>query len=204
MSLWAIVPVKPFLSSKSRLASVLSPRARAGLSREFLSHALEVLAQVPVVSHILVVSRDPAALALARGYRAHATAECGAPELNAALGGATQAAVAGGARAVLILPADLPFLSEEDVRQLVADAASDSLVVIAPDRREEGTNALFVRPPGVIKFGFGDHSFQHHLARAAQAGARVRICRLPGVALDVDVPGDWELYQRYASREVDI
>src|ERR1700687_55666 len=93
MAMWAIVPVKPFLRSKSRLASVLTPQERAGLSREFLGHALDVLAKVRAVTETLVVSRAPSALALAHERRARTVTEAGAPDLNAALRRATQVAV---------------------------------------------------------------------------------------------------------------
>ncbi|MGH2523035.1 MAG: 2-phospho-L-lactate guanylyltransferase, partial [Anaerolineales bacterium] len=49
MSLWALVPVKPFWQAKTRLAGVLSPEQRAGLSREFLTHTLQVLERAPQV-----------------------------------------------------------------------------------------------------------------------------------------------------------
>ena len=202
MAIWAIVPVKPFLRSKSRLAGVLTPQERAGLSRNFLGHALEVLAQVTAVSQVLVVSRDPAALALAHERHARTVTESGAPDLNAALTRATRVAVASRAEAVLILPTDLPFLAPDDVRQLIElDGASGSsgLVSIAPDRKEDGTNALFAAPPGLLAYAFGEHSFAKHLALAEAAGARVRVCRLPGVALDIDGPDDLRAYQ--AARE---
>lgn len=196
MAIWAIVPVKQFLRSKSRLAGVLTPKERAGLSREFLGHALDVLAQVPSVSETLVVTRDPAALALAHERRARTVTETGAPNLNAALRRATQVAVAFRAQGVLILPTDLPFLTPEDVTQLVAPNGNGPQVAIAPDRHGEGTNALFIAPPGLLSYAFGAHSFGKHLelAQAAGAGARVRVCRLPGVALDIDGPEDWTLY----------
>ena len=194
MSIWAIVPVKPFLRSKSRLAAVLTPEERAGLSREFLSHALEVLAQVPAVTQIVVVSRDPAALALAHSRQARTVTEAGAPDLNSALQRATQVAVAEHVAGVLILPTDLPFLTPADVEQLVAEAGEGPRVAIAPDRREAGTNALFVAPPGWLNYAFGEQSFGKHLELAQAAGAHVRVCRLPGIALDVDGPDDWELY----------
>ncbi len=195
MSIWAIVPVKPFLRSKSRLAGVLTPEERAGLSREFLGHALDVLAQVASIETILVVSRDPAALALAHSRHAHTVTESGAPDLNAALQRATQVAGASRAQGVLILPTDLPFLSAADVEQLLADGVDGPRVAIAPDRRDEGTNALFVAPPGLLAYAFGEHSFARHLALAQAAGARVRVCRLPGIGLDVDGPEDLSLYR---------
>ncbi len=195
MSIWAIVPVKPFLRSKSRLAGVLSPEARAGLSRDFLGHALRVLAQVPQIGRVLVVSRDPAALALARDLHAHTVTEAGAPDLNRALTRATQVAVAERAGAVLILPTDLPLITVADVQTLITAAGAGPAVTLAPDRHETGTNALFVRPPGLLAYAFGAGSFGRHLARAQAAGAEVRVCRLPGLALDVDQPEDLAVYQ---------
>jgi len=194
MTIWAIVPVKPFMRAKSRLSGVLSPQERAGLSREFLGHALEVLSQVTAISQTVVVSRDPAALALAHERRARTVTEAGAPDLNSALTRATQVAAAGRVTGVLILPTDLPFLAPEDIGQLIAPDGDGPRVSIAPDRREDGTNALFVVPPGLLSYAFGEHSFSRHLELAQAAGARVRVCRLPGVALDVDGPEDLSLY----------
>jgi 2-phospho-L-lactate guanylyltransferase (CobY/MobA/RfbA family) len=52
-----------------------------------------------------------------------------------------------------------------------------------------------VTPPGLLRYAFGHDSFGRHVALAQAAGAQVTICRLPDVALDVDVPEDWQLYQ---------
>jgi 2-phospho-L-lactate/phosphoenolpyruvate guanylyltransferase len=194
MAIWAIVPVKPFLRAKSRLASVLTPQERAGLSREFLGHALDVLAKVPGITQTLVISRDPAALALAHSRQARTVTESGAPDLNSALQRATQVVVASRAQGVLILPTDLPFLTPEDVSQLIAGGGEGPQVAIAPDRRDDGTNALFTAPPGLLNYAFGEHSFGKHLELAQAAGAHVRVCRLAGIALDVDGPEDWSLY----------
>src|SRR6266542_2505448 len=176
-TIWAIVPVKPFLRSKSRLAGVLTPLERAGLSREFLGHALAVVRQVPAIRQTLVISRDPAALALAHAQGVHTVTEAGAPDLNSALMRATRAALMQGAGAVLILPTDLPFLGPEDVRALIEMDEPGPVVSIAPDRREVGTNALFVSPPGLLPYAFGEHSFARHMALAEAAGARLRVCR---------------------------
>ncbi len=194
-SVWAIVPVKPFRQAKSRLRPVLDAEQRAALSRDFLGHALGVLARVPSIARTLVVSRDPVALAAARDLGAATLDEDGAVGLNAALQRATRAAVAGRARAVLVLPSDLPLLEPADVEQLLAEAGDGPVVAIVPDRHEQGTNALLVRPPGGLEYAFGEGSFARHQVLARKTGACVRICRLPRAALDVDVPDDWVLYQ---------
>jgi len=195
MSIWAIVPVKPFSEAKSRLKSVLTPPQRIALGREFLVHTLQVLAQAPEIRRVLVVSRDSAALTLAREHQARTVTESGAPNLNMALHRATEAVVGLGAHALLILPTDLPLLSAEAVRQIVAEPGMEPAVVIAPDRHQTGTNALFVRPPGLIEYVFGRDSFQLHRAWAERAGARVRVFQSTATELDVDVPEDWALCQ---------
>lgn len=192
---WAIVPVKPFRQAKSRLAAVLTGEQRVELGRAFLSHTLGVLAQVPAVVQTLVVSRDPAALAAARSFGARTVVENGRLGLNEALQRATLVAIAGQASAVLIVPTDLPLLEPGEVQQLLQQGRHGPCIVIAPDRHEQGTNVLLVRPPGGLAYAFGAGSFYRHQALARQAGAGVHVCRLAGAALDVDVAEDWTLYE---------
>ena len=67
------------------------------------------------------------------------------------------------------------------------------VVVVAPDRRHQGTNALLVCPAGLIEYDFGPGSFQRHCERARQVGARLEILELPSLALDMDLPEDLDL-----------
>src|SRR5262249_49783834 len=177
MSVWAIVPVKPFNRAKSRLASVLSPEEREELAEKMLRHTLETLVNSKAVAGTLVISRESKALALARDLGVHTVQEVGTPELNAALLRASQVVGALGAKAVLVLPADLPLLNVEDIEQVVRLGRYNTSVAITPDRNEDGTNALFVRPPGYIPFSFGPGSFHRHLKLAEDAGATIKIHR---------------------------
>ena len=193
MTLWAIVPVKPLRRGKSRLSSVLSQEERATLNTRLLAHTLDTLTEIPEIEHILVISRDQAALALARDHGARTVQENGAPQLNLALARATIVAKNYATRGVLVVPADLPLITPEDVQVMLAHATDPPVVVLAPDRHRQGTNALLVCPVGVIDYDFGPGSFQRHCARAKQAGARLEIVDLPSLALDVDLPEDLEM-----------
>ncbi len=193
MTFWAIVPVKPLQRGKSRLAEVLTQEERLDLNRRLLAHTMDTLTAIPDIEHVLVISRDQAALALAREYGARTVQEHGAPQLNIALTRATIVARTYATRGVLILPADLPLITPEDIQTLLARAVDPPVVVISPDRRRQGTNALLVCPAGVIEYAFGPGSFQRHCARARQAGAHLEICELPSLALDMDLPEDLEL-----------
>jgi len=193
MALWAIVPVKPLRRGKSRLSGVLSPEERNDLNRRLLTHTLETLSAIPDIEQILVISRDQAALSLAREHGARTVLENGAPELNVALARATIVVKNYATHGLLIVPADLPLISSEDVNAMLEKAVDPPVVVLAPDHRRQGTNALLVCPVGLIEYDFGPGSFQRHCERALQAGARLEILELPSLALDMDMPEDLEM-----------
>jgi 2-phospho-L-lactate guanylyltransferase len=194
MTIWAIVPVKPLRRGKSRLATTLTEDERAELNRHLLSHTLEVLKKTPEVEEVLVVSRDPKALAVARDHNARTIREDGSPQLNTALTRATAVAKLYTSNGVLILPADLPLISEEDVQKIIGAAKKHKrVVVITPDRHKEGTNALLVSPAGLIEYDYGPNSFERHCKRAEKAGAKLEICQLPSIELDLDLPEDLAL-----------
>ena len=193
MTLWAIVPVKPLRRGKSRLSEVLSEEQRLGLNSQLLTHTVDTLREIPEIEQVLVVSRDPAALSLARAHGARTVQENGAPELNIALTRATIVAKQYATRGVLIIPSDLPMISKEDVGVMLDLVKEPPVVVVAPDRKREGTNALLVCPVGLIEYDYGPNSFERHCMRAKNAGARLEICELPSLALDMDIPEDLEL-----------
>jgi 2-phospho-L-lactate guanylyltransferase len=218
VTLHLLIPVKHLSDSKSRLAPVLAGQERLALALRLLRGVLAVAQQArqQLGAAAIVVSPDPAVLALAAvygltplpedsaplsGYELRVTDHasrftfCAEPSLNAALEQATAFAASRHASAVLILPADLPLLTLADVarlwrasQQLYADRA----MVIAPDSQEQGTNALLVRPPGVLSYQFGPGSFQRHCQQARERGMAWHIDRSPRLGLDVDLPADLE------------
>lgn len=193
MTLWAIVPVKPLRRGKSRLAGVLSSEERAALNQSLLIHTLDTLKATPEIEQVLVVSRDLEALALARTHGARTVQENGAPHLNIALTRATVVARVFASQGVLVVPADLPLISPQEIRAMIEMAGEPPVVVIAPDRHRSGTNALLISPVGLIPYQFGPGSFDRHSESAWLAGARLEVCELPSLALDVDLPEDLNL-----------
>src|SRR6266540_7490480 len=193
MTLWAIVPVKPLRRGKSRLAGALSEDERTELNRTLLQNTLKTLSDIKELEEVLVISRDPQALTIARHSGARTVQEDGQPGLNTALKRATVVAQVYATRGVLVLPADLPLISREDILVIIDRAGKPPVVVIAPDRRGKGTNALLMSPAGLIEYDFGEDSFARHCARAKKAEARLEIVELPTLGLDLDLPEDLEL-----------
>jgi 2-phospho-L-lactate guanylyltransferase len=190
MTIWAIVPVKPLRLGKSRLSGVLSDDERAILNRMFLEQTLDVLRNTPAVTQTLVVSRDPAALAIAREFGARTVLEDGTPNLNSALTRATMLARNYASRGVLVLPADLPTLTKEDLIDFLGHVNKSPCVVITPDRYKNGTNALLMSPGGFISYAFGQGSFSRHCELATTSGAHLEIVRNAHIELDLDTPED--------------
>ncbi len=200
MTIWTIIPVKPLRLAKSRLAGVLSPEERQMFAEAMLRHVLSVVNSVPQVAGTLVISRDNHALALAREYGAKTVQESGSPELNAALMRATSIIASWRSSAVLILPADLPLITTEDVVGIINASEGMDSVVLATDRNKDGTNALFVRPPGLIDYAYGEGSFRRHAMLARDAGATVNVYESPRLLQDIDLPEDIENYYRMVQR----
>jgi 2-phospho-L-lactate guanylyltransferase len=169
---------------------MLTEDQRTRLNRYLLEHVLTILKEVTEIDHTLVVSRDPAALALTREMGGRTVLEDGTPQFNTAIKRATIVAKAQGAHAVLVLPADLPLIQPADIRLLLKNGLKPPVVVIAPDKRKDGTNGLLVNPAGIIEYGYGPGSFHCHSERAVESGARLKVIYSPNIALDLDLPED--------------
>jgi 2-phospho-L-lactate/phosphoenolpyruvate guanylyltransferase len=191
MSVWVVVPVKPLNRAKSRLADVLSPEQRQHFAESMLRRVLTVTRAVRAVTGTLVISRDPKALSIARDLGARTVQESGAPALNPALMRATQLLAGWRSRAVVVLPADLPFITADDVAGVIKAAGdAEQVVVIATDRARDGTNALFVRPPGLLTYDYGSHSYERHIRQAREIGAAVVEYESDNLKFDLDEPQD--------------
>lgn len=196
MSLWAIVPVKPLRRGRSRLSGVLSEEERTFLNYTMLANTLKAITGTEEVDHVLVVSRDSGALALARDFNAKTLQEDGSSDLNTALRRATIVAQLYAAQSVLVLPDDLPTITTDSVRRLISLGNKPPVVVIAPDRHKDGTNGLLINPAGLIDYRFGPDSFHRHIEQAQRYRVRVEICEDPALALDLDSPEDLEFLRK--------
>jgi 2-phospho-L-lactate/phosphoenolpyruvate guanylyltransferase len=195
----AVVPVKALDAAKSRLSPVLSDQERGRLALWLLDHVLAAIRASGAVWRVAVVSPDEAALERARGQDAAALRQV-AGDLGTAVEQGRAWALAAGADALLVVLGDLPLLAGSDVRAMIAlaDAKgrratgdnSNGLVVLAPDRRDMGTNAVLLRPPEGMPLAFGEESFARHLALAREHALAVHLYRKLGTAYDVDQPVD--------------
>lgn len=192
MNRWALVPVKSLQKSKSRLATVLSPRERANLTRNLLERTIAVLQETSAFAQVLVITRDEQAQQIGRQMRTLTFAESEGQGLNGALTEATAHATAAGAVQILILPADLPLVTAADVAQLL-HFAEDSLVICS-DTHQTGTNALLRPTICPFTYQYGENSFALHTAEARRRGLTIVPLQIPNIQFDLDTPYDWQTF----------
>ena len=175
----AIIPFKPAGTRKTRLATSLTAAQRDTLSETLFRHVAETLRATPKLTRIVLLSStrqpvwdDEFLPDQARG-------------LNAELHHATHIL---GPTNLLIIHADLPFVTPEDVSALIAQAEQGC--AIAPDRHGTGTNALALRDATNFAFAFGANSFHLHIVAAK---TRALVVERPGFSLDIDTQADIEL-----------
>ncbi len=191
----ALIPVKSLSSAKSRLASYLSQSQREVLVLDMLHHLLNVLLDSELFEQVSVVSADVRVLEHVHLWGAQPLMEeqhGHNPALHAAaLRIQTVAAPPAGplAEALLIISADLPLLTIQEIRCLLEQSAQHQ-VVLAPARDGTGTNAILVRPPLIVPYVFGPNSLQRYLEAASQKHLSHKIYYSTGLALDIDTIDD--------------
>jgi 2-phospho-L-lactate guanylyltransferase len=204
----AVLPVRSVAGGKARLGEALDAEEREVLILGMLERTLGVLEAWPPCTRVHVVTQD---LRVARAIAGPGVASILQPSdgLNEGVGLGIAAARREGARAALVLPADLPMLGAEALDRLLdaADAALAAgsgrpLVAIAPSDARNGTNALLLFPPDVIEPSFGEHSFEAHVRAAAVAEATLQVVTDHALGFDLDTPEDLEMLPPALLREL--
>ncbi len=177
--------VIPLRAGKSRLVGALPGDAIAALRTAMFADVVAALRGAHV-EHILVAAGDELSAEVARNQKLPFHRD---PEHSAGLDDAIQAAAMAATPSVvdlLVIQADLPALTSNDVRALLYAPGE---VVLAPTS-DGGTGALLRRPVGTMSTSYGPESAALHAARAVDAGITPTVLHLPGFRLDVDTDHD--------------
>lgn len=187
----ALIPMKDLAGAKMRLADVLDRDGRAELALAMLTDVIVACQESACFDVIAVVSSDSEVCWQARELGAKPLAEPATlTGLNEGLTFAQRYMARRIAVAELvILPADIPLVRADDVREVVASltAAPQAAIVRA---RDNGTNALAMRPPEALPMRFGPNSADAHVDAARAASVAIVELSIERLAFDVDAPED--------------
>ena len=173
MDAHVLVPLKA-LDPKSRLAGVLPAAERIELMRMLLDRVVGVVREAGV-EQVTVVTQEPV-----DGF--HVWEDRGLP-WNDALAAAIEETVS--APLAAVVSADLPLLRAEEVQELLAATPERGIAIARA--HDGGTNAVAMRPPGLVRTRFGEPG---SCAVHAALGVPHVVVDLPGLAFDVDTPAD--------------
>lgn len=181
----AVVPLKNLKLAKSRLSNILAEGERQELVLAMFDDVLVSLRESQFIDKIFLVADkhfNPIADVQMiteiknRGY-------------DEAIIEALKDSRVHQAQAMLILPADLPLISRDELYTLIR-GQEDRSIRIAGARDQDGTNALVMKPPGLLTTSFGVGSFERHKKFAKALSVKIEEVNLPGLSFDVDTEKD--------------
>ncbi len=192
-----VIPVKGE-NPKGRLSSLLDSKQRRQLQVAMLEDTLQTLIKARMIGHAFVVSSDEDVLEFVKRFGANSVAEPGDAGVNSAVNRGLEETASFDRQ--LIIPADLPLLSVEDLKAGPMLAREGAQVVISPSETFDGTNMLLLTRGVGLPLHYDDDSFRKHFASATSRRLRVAVYYSRGVGFDVDRPSDVHRLFKYHKR----
>jgi 2-phospho-L-lactate guanylyltransferase len=194
-----VIPMKEPLTSKQRLSSIFNRSERHDFALELFKNSLAFFSENFPEHHLLVVTNSTKIAALSKTYGAGVLVEIndGLPSdltngLTNAVSAATRWSEQHNFDAQLVIPADIAQLEVSEIQALLNCQPAQRGVVICPST-DNGTNALFTQPPGIIDFCYGRNSADKHQQNAETTGVLCQRLCLDKLSIDVDFPIDLQL-----------
>jgi 2-phospho-L-lactate/phosphoenolpyruvate guanylyltransferase len=190
----AVVPIKAFRGSKSRLAPRFDQDRRAALSRASAIRVLSAFTACQLVHHRIAVVEDEDTAALARNHHFEVLLR---PDLwgqSAAVNAGFETGVQRGATTLVTISADVPLTRPRDIEDILRPAGP--VLVMVTNREGEGTNALRVSPAQPMRLHFGPGSLEQHRREAAGLKLPVTVLDNPRLRLDIDTPDDLDALEK--------
>lgn len=182
-----VVPLKPLVLAKSRLAEAADDILRPHLALAFAQDTVAAALACPEVRDVAVVTDDPAAAAELAALGARIVPDTPAAGLNAALThGAEAVRAVRPAAAVGALNADLPALRPTELARVLARASAFPRAFLT-DTAGIGTTFLSAAPGVELRPAFGGRSRRRHRASGA---AEILLDGVDSVRQDVDTGDD--------------
>ena len=98
-------------------------------------------------------------------------------------------------QSAIILQSDLPFITVREIQVMIKMGTDSKAMVIAPDRKKQGTNAIFYHSLDNVDFEFGPMSYEKHVKSANANGVTVCVFESDTFGLDIDLPEDLMIYR---------
>ncbi len=184
MKIVAIIPVKTFSKSKTRLN--LSLNQREDLCRIMLEEVVETISNTKNIDKIIVVSKDEEALKLTKKFDVKEIFDDDESGVNHAVSLTDSYLANNEWDTSIIFPQDIPFIQSKDIEDIIQFSKSPQSILVVPSRRFDGTNALLRRPHNLMKTHYDEDSYKIHLEIGKSMTSNTSLILLRRIMLDID------------------
>jgi 2-phospho-L-lactate guanylyltransferase len=185
---WAVIPVRGFTESKTRLSGSLHGDKRRIFVEALLEDVLSSVIRSRVYGKIIVISADENVGRRARSQGVSFVKQTSVG-LNRAIDQTNRLALEEHALSVTTILADIPLVEPRDFKELSELGSTIQRVVMAPSLKG-GTNVMLTSPPGAISPSYGRWSYSKHLRQALVNGVNVYSMSNSRVSFDIDTTSD--------------
>ena len=186
-----LVPIKSVQEAKSRLSGFLNDGRRFGLTLYMLYRVLQAVRGLDKIIRCRVVGGDATIRQVTESLSCVWGIEPG-HDLNSSLRQAMHQSFESGASALLIIPADLPFITTMDIELVINASRGCTFPTGVRAVKDGGTNALLIPSSIEVTPVFGEDSYARHESQILSAGAKLLNVEAPGLFFDVDTPDDYD------------
>jgi 2-phospho-L-lactate guanylyltransferase len=192
-----IVPVKG-RDPKNRLEGVLTPRQRRQLVFSMLEDMLLTFAKTELVRDTYLVTADLEIGKFGRGYGANVVRESTDTGVNDAVRlGMLQTPTYD---TWLVVPADIPFMTVQDLRRVLAIRTMGATPIISPSLDDDGTNLLLLDRGRNLVLQYDNDSYHNHVREAVAKSYPFAVYYSESIALDIDSYTDLQRALKFGKR----
>lgn len=157
-----------------------------------LEEVLSATASSESIRSTVIVSKDEAALGLARRYNAVEIFDDSEKGVNHAVALAEKHLLEHGFDTSIVFPQDIPLLRPEDIATLLSFQRGPNSMIVVPSRKFDGTNALVRNPVNVVETHYDEDSYKIHLSTAKSRNVPASFALISRIMWDVDDASDLE------------
>ncbi len=193
---YLIIPIKSFKNSKNRLKSNLKDEDRIEFCKFMTMDVLKAVKESKNFDKIIIISKEKINLYDLNDKKFDFIEEKEEKGINEAIKLVFETYKINEMDSILVLHADIPLLTNKDL-ELITEKVNSSrkTAIIVPSKRKDGTNAILLKPPNLIKFQFGKNSFEKHLKNLEKIpNLSINIIENENISLDIDTFQDLKFF----------
>ena len=191
MKIAAIIPVKTFLNSKTRLH--LPVDKVEALCKIMLEEILEVLSVSSKIEKIILITKEQKAIEIGKKFNTITIIDEKEESVNQAVSLADKYLLENNFNASIVFPQDIPYIKTEDVDFILKHQMHPNFAIIVPSRKFDGTNALVRMPINLMKTHYDNDSYRNHMNTAKEHTRNVAMVFVKRIMLDIDDQEDLKM-----------